>query len=298
MLFDMKRPSPVQKYICNSCHTKLHWEESKTLIATYEEHYKCCLLPYVIIRYKDRYTRDTSIANLEPVWDMYHVERRKTCERLGLKCPKCDSRNVIRAGVYPKDSNRVNLACGDCNKTWSFSKSVVDCLVFRSKGVDDPQPLKQEETQLLAQVERANYLENVRIYVEERSLKNNKTCPTCGSKLIHKNGLENGKQLFACSDCSRSFRDDDDYIDYKVQLVNRGYICPVCSSKYIRRNGFYNGYQYYHCRDCGKSFGDKYIDYRKRGYVCPKCGDNYVVKAGKQLSHPHQLLYFTNITIN
>ena len=122
------------RYLCKPCHIRFDSKKRKTLRIVYEQYYRCCLLPWIIIRHRDRCKRDTDITNLEIIWDKKSMECR---ERIGFKCPSCSSKYIIRSGMSD-DNDKIRFICNICKKTSFVSKFVFDCITFRkNNGVDD-----------------------------------------------------------------------------------------------------------------------------------------------------------------
>ncbi len=96
-------------------------------------------------------------------------------------------------------------------------------------------------------------MKNVKIKTEVLT---EKYCLSCQSKNLYKNGFSQGKQIYKCQDCGRTF------IDINLRKSSPTYppnlICPKCGSGKIKRKGKrktqQGNIQDYKCKNCGKTF--------------------------------------------
>jgi len=72
-------------------------------------------------------------------------------------------------------------------------------------------------------------------------------CPNCGSVMIQKRGIDNGKQLYQCKGCNKKFREQYKQIKEDVK-------CTKCGSFNTVKKGWEKGKQTYKCKSCGKRF--------------------------------------------
>ena len=79
-------------------HSKIHR-------IIYEEHYKCCLLPYIEIHHIDGNSKNNSIENLMPVTALehYHIYKNQGDKAAAALI-------AVRAGISPEERAELNRA--------------------------------------------------------------------------------------------------------------------------------------------------------------------------------------------